>query len=52
MNSWTSLAEFLAMGGHAVFVWGSLGMCAAVMALEVLWLRARRRALAAPELAP
>jgi len=52
MNSWTSWAEFWAMGGYAVFVWGSLGMSAAVMALEVLWLRSRRLGLEAPEFTP
>ena len=45
MSSWTSLSEFAAMGGYGVFVWGSLGMCAVCMALELLWLRGRRQAL-------
>lgn len=42
-----SLASFLAMGGYGLYVWGSLGMCAAVVVAEVTALRARRRALAA-----
>lgn len=40
---WNSLDEFFAMGGYAVYVWGSLGACALAMALEP-WLLARRRA--------
>jgi heme exporter protein D len=39
---WHSLGEFLAMGGYAFYVWGSLGACALAMALEP-WLLARRR---------
>jgi heme exporter protein D len=34
---WTSAAEFWAMGGYGVYVWGSMGVSAALMALEV-WL--------------
>lgn len=45
MSSWTSLSEFAAMGGYGLFVWGSLGMCAVCMVLELLWLRGRRLAL-------
>ena len=41
----SALLDFLLMDGYALFVWGSLGMCALVMAAEVLWLRARRAAL-------
>lgn len=41
------LTQFLAMGGYGLYVWGSLGMCAAVAVAEVASLRARRRALAA-----
>ena len=45
MNTWTSWSEFFAMGGYGLYVWGSFGMCAAVLALEVGLLGARRRAL-------
>jgi heme exporter protein D len=34
---WQSTAEFWAMGGYGVYVWGSMGVGAALMALEV-WL--------------
>ena len=36
--------EFLAMGGHGFFVWGSYGVTAVALAVELLFLRARRRA--------
>jgi heme exporter protein D len=36
--------EFLAMGGHGFFVWGSYGVTAAVLVGEIFFLRARRRA--------
>jgi heme exporter protein D len=39
--------EFLAMGGHGVFVWGSYGVTAAALVIEVFLLRARRRAAVA-----
>jgi heme exporter protein D len=39
--------EFLAMGGHGVFVWGSYGVTAAALVIEVFFLRARRRAAVA-----
>jgi heme exporter protein D len=39
---WSSAAEFFAMGGYAVYVWGSYGVAAVLLAAE-LWLLARRR---------
>lgn len=39
------LLTFLAMGGYGLYVWGSVGMCAAVFALELAALRAQRRAV-------
>ncbi len=41
-----ALARFLSMGGYGLYVWGSLGRCAAVAVAEVASLRARRRAVA------
>ncbi len=38
---WDSVSEFFAMGGYAVYVWGSYAVTAAAIALEV-WLLARR----------
>ena len=43
MNSW---GEFVAMGGYGLYVWGSLGMCAAVVVAELAVIRLRRRLLA------
>lgn len=42
---WNSLAEFLDMGGYALYVWGSFGATAVCMAVELWLLRARRRAV-------
>jgi heme exporter protein D len=39
---WNSAAEFFAMGGYAVYVWGSYGVAAMLLAAE-LWLLVRRR---------
>ncbi len=41
---WNSAAEFFAMGGYALYVWGSFGLCALAMALEPLLLAQRHRA--------
>lgn len=40
---WTNVAEFWAMGGYGVYVWGSMGVSAALMALEVWLARVGRR---------
>jgi len=36
---WESWTEFWAMGGYAVYVWGSVGVTALLMTLEVLQVR-------------
>ena len=41
---WNSTAEFFAMGGYGVYVWGSFAVTACLMTLEPLLLRHRRRA--------
>ncbi|MCS0613933.1 heme exporter protein CcmD [Massilia phosphatilytica] len=41
---WQTWHDFLAMGGYAPYVWGSVGATAAGVLIEVLALRARRRA--------
>lgn len=43
--NWTSWADFVAMGGYGLYVWGAFGACAAAIAAEVVSLGARRRAL-------
>ena len=37
------MADFFNMGGYALYVWGSFGMTALLMAAEPLLLKARRR---------
>ncbi len=44
---WDGIGDFLAMGGHAPYVWGSFGMVAAVLLAEWLLVRRRRRRLQA-----
>ncbi len=43
--TWTSGADFFAMGGYGLYVWGSLGMCAAVIIAELVLLKLRRATL-------
>ena len=40
--TWNSLSDFLAMGGYALYVWGSYGVAALLIAIELAALRARR----------
>ena len=40
---WSSWAEFWAMGGYALYVWGSFAVTALLMAIEV-WHAQRQRA--------
>ncbi len=40
-----SASEFFAMGGYALYVWGSFGMCALVLLLEPALLTQRRKAI-------
>ena len=42
---WESWSQFWAMGGYAVYVWGSVGVTALLMALEVLQARWAHRAV-------
>ncbi|UCJ15168.1 heme exporter protein CcmD [Pseudomonas sp. MM211] len=44
--SFSSFADFLAMGNHGAYVWSAYGICFAVLVLNVLLpLHARRRHL-------
>lgn len=49
MIYWNSLSDFLHMGGYAGYVWGSVAVMAAVMALEVWQLRFKQRRLLNPD---
>ena len=43
--NWASASDFLAMGGYGLYVWGSFGVTALVMLIEVWSLAARRKSL-------
>lgn len=45
--NWGSADAFLAMGGYALYVWGSYAVTFLLMVLEVIFLVARRRSAAA-----
>lgn len=42
---WESLSAFLAMGGYGPFVWGSYGVTALAIAVELFVLLRRQRTL-------
>ena len=42
--NWGSFPEFVAMGGYGLYVWGSYGVTALCIALELWFLRQRARA--------
>jgi heme exporter protein D len=43
--NWNSPAEFFAMGGYALYVWGSFGVCAVALALEPFLVCQRRNTI-------
>ena len=42
---WNSPAEFFAMGGYALYVWSSFGVCAAVLLWEPMSIRFGKKAI-------
>ena len=42
---WNSPAEFFAMGGYALYVWSSFGVCALVLIWETVSIRLRKKAI-------
>ncbi len=42
--NWDGLAQFLAMGGHGLYVWGSVLVTGGALALELALLARRKRA--------
>jgi heme exporter protein D len=42
---WNYFSEFLAMGNHGVYVWGSVGVTALLMALEPILLMRGQKSL-------
>lgn len=43
MIYWNSLADFLAMGGYGLYVWGSFGVTALIMVVEPLVVARQRQ---------
>jgi heme exporter protein D len=44
---WNSFSEFLAMGNHGLYVWGSVGVTALLLTLEpILVIQGRKRLVA------
>ncbi|HBT31664.1 MAG: heme exporter protein CcmD [Pusillimonas sp.] len=41
--SWNSAADFFAMGGYGLYVWGSVGVTVAALILELFVLGQRRK---------
>jgi len=42
--NWPSFADFVAMGGYGTYVWGSYAATVACIVLELLAIKARRKA--------
>jgi heme exporter protein D len=42
---WNSPTEFFAMGGYALYVWSSFGVCALVLIWEPLSIQIRKKAI-------
>ena len=45
--NWNSASEFFAMGGYALYVWGSFGVCAVALVAEWLLVKQRSHAILA-----
>jgi heme exporter protein D len=45
MTYWSSWSDFIAMGGYGLYVWGSFGAAALLVAAELWQISARRREL-------
>ena len=41
--NWGSPSEFFAMGGHGLYVWGSFGVLALLILIEILVVKKRRK---------
>ena len=40
---WSSFSDFWSMGGYGLYVWGSFGVTAALLAAEAFWTRRGRQ---------
>ena len=45
MTYWSSWSDFIAMGGYGLYVWGSFGAAALLVAAELWQVFSRRREL-------
>jgi len=43
--NWASWSDFFAMGGYALYVWGSYGVVFGLLALEIALLIQRKRSI-------
>jgi heme exporter protein D len=43
--NWASWSDFLAMGGYALYVWGSYGVVFGLLVMEIVLLILRKRAI-------
>lgn len=43
MIYWNSLSDFLQMGGHGLYVWGSFAVTVLIFAIEISQIRRQRR---------
>jgi heme exporter protein D len=43
MIHWNSFSDFLAMGGYGLYVWGSFGVTALIMAIEPIVVARNRK---------
>ncbi len=43
MIHWNSFADFMAMGGYGLYVWGSFGVTALIMTIEPILVARNRR---------
>ena len=41
--NWTSWSDFIAMGGYGLYVWGSFGVTALIMAVEPIMVARNQR---------
>ena len=44
MIHWNSFSDFIAMGGYGLYVWGSFGATALIMAVEPIMVARNRKA--------
>ena len=43
--NWASWSDFFAMGGYALYVWGSYGVALVLLAMEIVLLVLRKRSI-------